>query len=267
MICRWWNIGLGASFIYLIGLIGTTDVRAKSMHAENFFSNQQLAAYHLAKQGEIEGLAQAVRSGVDLNRPGKEDMTLLGFAVLTAERRAIVSLMRAGANPNQVIRDAGSPAILAITKHFNPPHNEAVAALLEGGYDPNQLLGEGKPYLFYFVDCNHWPGLSLALKHGGNINVRRNNGKSLLTYIIEGADYAQARELIIAGADVTARSERNETALLAIDYDISNANPSNVKVWREMLAVRGLILSKLTDPKDRHTAFTDVAERKIQQNP
>jgi len=267
MICRWWNIGLGALFFCMIGLIGTTYVRAKSMNAENFFSNQQLAAYHFAQQGETERLAQAVRAGVDLNSPGKEDMTLLGLAVLTAERRAIVNLMRAGANPNQVIRDAGSPAILAITKHFNPPRNEAVAALLDGGYDPNQLLGEGKPYLFYFVDCNHWPGLNLALNRGGNINVRRNNGKSLLTYIIEGGDYAQARELVIAGADVTARSERNETALLAIDYDISNANPLTVNVWREMLTLRELILSKLADPKDRHTAFTDVAERKIQQNP
>ena len=271
VIRRWVIIRLVIKHIvlpaYVIGIFCVTETRGGTMNAENFFSDQQLVAYRLAQQGETERLIRATREGLDLNRPGRDRMTLLGLAILTAEHRAIVSLMRAGANPNQVIPDAGSPAILAISKHFNPPRNEAIAALLEGGYNPNQLLGEGKPYLFYFVDYNHWPGLKLAVERGGNINVQRNNGKSLLTYTIEGHDYAQAREMIAAGADVTVRGLRDETALLAIESHIRKANPSLRKVWSEMLSMRELILSKLSDPKDRHTAFTDVAERKIKENP
>jgi uncharacterized protein len=34
-----------------------------------------------------------------------------------------------------------------------------------------------------------------------------------------------------------------------------------------MLEMRELILSKLTDPKDRRSAFTDIVEEKIRQNP
>lgn len=260
-------IGLGALFTCIMGLLNATESRAKSMDAKYFFSDQQLAVYSLAQQGDTEHLVQATRAGLDLNRPGKEDMTLLGLAVLTAERRAIISLIRAGANANQVIPNVGSPAILAITKHSNPPRNEAIAALLDGGYNPNQLLSEGTPYLFFFIDYNHWPGLILALERGGNINIQRSNGKSLLTYIIERGYYAQAHALILAGADITARGQRGETALLAIDYDISNANPKMVKVWGEMLALRGLILNKLSNPQDRHTVFTDRAERKISENP
>jgi uncharacterized protein len=260
-------MGLGVLLASAAGLLSATESRGRTMNAEHFFSDQLLAAYHLAQHGETEGLVHVTRAGLDLNRSGKEDMTLLGLAVLTADRRAVVSLMRAGANPNQVIPDAGSPAILAITKHFNPPRNEAVAALLDGGYDPNQLLGRGKPYLFYFVDYNHWPGLKLALERGGNINVRRKNGESLLTYIIEGGDYAQARELIAAGADVAARGQRDETALLAIESHIRKGNPSLRKIWNEMLSMRELILSKLSDPKDRRSAFTDVVEQKIHLNP
>jgi len=242
--------------------------RGGNMNSENFFADQQLAAYRVAQQGETERLIQAVSAGiVDLNRPGREDMTMLGLAVLTADRAAIVSLMRAGADPNQVIPDVGSPAILAITKHFNPPRIEAIAALIDGGYDLNQLLGEGKPYLFFFVDYNHWPGLKLALDRGGNLNVRRNTGESLLTYVIEGGDYAYARALIAMGADVAARGQRNETALRAIESKMERANPSVHKVWGEMLSMRQLILSKLSEPNDRRSKYTDKVESKIRENP
>ena len=272
MTTRWWTfkrslMGVGGLLTCMVGLLSATDSRGKTMDAKDFFSDRRLPVYRLAQQGETERLVEAVRSGVDLNQPGKEDMTMLGLAVLTSDRRAIVSLMRAGANPNQVIPDAGSPAILAITKHYNPPRNEAVAALLEGGYDPNQLLGEGTPYLFFFVNYSHWPGLKLALQRGGNINVQRKNGESLLTYLVEGGDYAQARELIAMGADVAARGKRDETALEAIESKIEGVNPSVRKVWREVLAMRELILSKLPNPKDRRSAFTDEAEQKIRQNP
>jgi hypothetical protein len=111
-----------ATVLCIVGILCVTESRGKNMNAENYFSNQQMSAYHLAQQGETDPLMQMVRAGVDLNRPGRQDLTLLAFAVLTADHRAIVTLMRAGANPNQVIPDAGSPAILAISKHFNPRH-------------------------------------------------------------------------------------------------------------------------------------------------
>lgn len=261
-------IGFSGLMAGIGGLLFMVGAWGGIMDPEKFFADQQLDAYRAAQQGETERLIQAARSGlVDLNRAGKEDMTLLGFAVLTANRRAIVSLMRAGADPNQVIPNAGSPAILAITKHFNPPRIEALTALLDGGYDPNQLLGEGKPYLFFFVDYNHWPGLKLALERGGDLNARRNTGKSLLTYIIEGGDYAQARALIAMGADVAARGQRNETALRAIESKMERSNPSVRKVWSEMLATRQSILSKLSDPNDRRSKYTDEVERKIRDNP
>ncbi|WP_185244314.1 ankyrin repeat domain-containing protein [Citrifermentans bremense] len=237
------------------------------MDAEQFFSEKQLTSYRLAQQGETERLVQAVNAGVDLNLPGKEDMTLLGLAVLTADTPAIINLMRAGANPNQVIPNAGSPAILAITHHFNPPRTKAVSALLDGGYDPNQLLSRGTPYLFYFVDYSHWPGLELAIKRGGNINVQRKNGESLLTYLVESSDFPQARDLISKGADVAARGPRGETALREIDFKITEANPAVREGWRELLTMRELILSKLRDPEDRRSVFTDEADEKIRKNP
>ncbi len=173
----------------------------------------------MAVQGESERLVQLAKAQVELNEPGKEDMTLLGLAVLTADCRAIVSLMHAGADPNQKIPNAGSPAFLAISRHFDPPRTEALSALFEAGYDPNQLLDNGTPYLFKFADYNHWPGLKLAFQRGGSVNAKREGGESLLMYLIEGGDYAHARELIAMGADVAVRGYRDETALEDIELN------------------------------------------------
>ena len=253
--------------VFLASFLTTSTAMGKGMGPENFFNNGQLKAYQHAQQDEMESLVQLVKTGIDLNQPGKEDMTMLGLAVLTADRKAIISLLQAGANPNQVIPNAGSPAIFAITQHYSPPRTKALEALFDGGYDPNQMLSAGTPYLFYFVDYNHWPGLKLAIQRGGNINVQRSSGKSLLTYIIEGGDNVQARELIAMGADVAARGQRGESALEAIESKICSAAPSIRKVWKNMLAMRELILSKLPDPKDRRSFFTDEAEEKIRRNP
>ncbi len=69
------------------------------------------------------------------------------------------------------------------------------------------------------------------------------------------------------GADVAARGQRGESALEAIESKICSAAPSIRKVWKNMLAMRELILSKLPDPKDRRSFFTDEAEEKIRRNP
>lgn len=236
------------------------------MTADTFFTGQQLVAYKLAQDGDIGGLLKAAQAGVVLDRPGKDDLTMLGLAVVTADREAIITLIRAGADPNKVIPDAGTPAILAISKHFNPPRTEAVAALLDAGYDPNQLLSHGEPYLFYFVDYNHWSGLKLALNRGGNINARSKSGESLLTYLLEGGDYTQARELIEEGADVSARGHRGESALRAVESKIRKANPSAHEVWAKLIDMRELILSKLPNSADRHSAFTEIVEQKIRSN-
>lgn len=259
----------GTFLAYMVVItFGSTETKGKTMNPEEFFSERQLLAYRLAQKGEVKEVVQIATSGLDLNRPGKEDLTVLGFAVVTADRRAITTLMRAGADPNQVIPNAGTPAILAITKHYNPPQTAAVEALLDAGYDPNQLLGQGKPYLFYFVDYKHVPGLKLALSRGGDINVKRNNGKSLLTYVLEGGDYALARDLIEMGADVSARAERGESALEAVEFDIKDmpeVTPDIADAWKELLVMRELILSRLQNAADRRTAFTAAAEKRIRE--
>jgi hypothetical protein len=248
---------LGVFFATVIGMCNSTEAAVVNIKAEDFFVGQQLAAYRAAQLGDTGYLSWAAREGLDLNFPGAAEMTLLGFAVITADSQAVVSLMRAGADPNQVIPDAGSPAILAIAKDTYPPgsplpNSEALRALLDGGYDPNQMLSTGEPYLFVFVHYNDWQGLGLALERGGDINVKRKDGTSLLTYLIEEGDYAQAGELVAAGADVAADDADEDacSALRAIEEHIVKAEQTQGTLWSQKVAVRDLILSKLSYPDD-----------------
>jgi ankyrin repeat protein len=247
------SLFLGVFFATVIGVCNITEAALANIKAEDFFAGQQLAAYRAAQLGDTGYLSWAAGEGLDLNSPGAEEMTLLGFAVINADSQAVVTLMRAGADPNQVIPDAGSPALLAIVKDIYPPgswslNREALRALLDGGYDPNQMLSTGEPYLFVFVHYNDWQGLGLALERGGDINVKRKDGKSLLTYLIEEGDYAQAGELIAAGAEVAADEADEDTcsALRAIEEHIVKAEPAQGKLWSQKVAVRDLILSKLS---------------------
>ncbi|WP_026842040.1 ankyrin repeat domain-containing protein [Citrifermentans bremense] len=256
---------LAASLLAVIFSI--TPAGGKNLEPEKYFTGKQLEAYKLAQQGETEQLLNLVKTGVNVNTPGQQQLTLLGLAVITAHRQAIINLMRAGADPNQVIPDAGSPAVFAISMHYTPPKTAALEALLDAGYNPNQILSHGTPYMFFFADFNHWPGLKLALRRGGDVNVRRSNGESLLTYVIEGGDYAQARELVDMGADVAARGTRGETPLKSIEFKIKEGSPNIRSFWKEVLSMRELILSKLTNPEDRRSFFTDAAEEKIRLHP
>lgn len=79
----------------LFRLFSAADVWGASLRAENYFSGEQLKAYRLAQKGKTDLVIEAAKAGVELNRPGKEDLTMLGLAVLTADRRAIVTLIRA----------------------------------------------------------------------------------------------------------------------------------------------------------------------------
>ena len=75
---------------------------------DNYFSGQQLTLARAIENGEVDEVIK-LASGTDLNKPGKEDMTLLFWAVMnsinnqkTPERLNVITmLIKAGADPLQ----------------------------------------------------------------------------------------------------------------------------------------------------------------------
>ena len=111
---------------------------------QDFFEGEQLEIAQLIYDGNEPALKQKVASTSKetLNRPAKEDITLLFWSILNAmydnitpERLKIITdLVKAGADPLQP-RPAGgsSPAEFAM----QGDKNVWIKALLDGGLSPN----------------------------------------------------------------------------------------------------------------------------------
>lgn len=231
---------------------------------QHYFSDCHLRMYEEAHRGNADRVnALSHECRIALDAQGSEDMTMLALAAISADQPAIVALVKAGANPFHVIAGGGSPAVMAINRHFNPPSIEAISALASAGVDFNTKLN-GKPYLFYFVDYAHWQGLDFALAHGGDVNAATDSGETLLSYVIGGHHLAVARSLISTGADPSRVSRYGESPLRTLDFTISRGDPTTPE-WRDHVALRQEIIDRIPNPALRTSPFTAAAETKIEE--
>lgn len=233
-----------------------------NLNPEHYFSGCQLRIYGEAHRGDAERVAALLSEcHIKPDVPGASDMTLLALAAIRADQPAITALVEAGADPFHEIEGAGSPAVLAINRHFNPPRTEAIAAFAQTGLDFNSKLG-GKPYLFYFVDYAHWQGLEYALAHGGDVNAATDTGETLLSYVTKGQHIAMARWLVERGADPSRNSQFGDSPLRYLDFVISRGDPT-MQEWRDLVVFRREIIGRITNVALRTTPFTAPAEARI----
>lgn len=63
---------------------------------------------------------------------------------------------------------------------------EFIRKYLQNGGDPNYILSNGVPILFYPVISNHLEMINLLLEHGANINLQDEFGQTALFAIVDG---------------------------------------------------------------------------------
>ena len=163
----------------------------------------------------IRAAAQAVP---DLQAPGRDDATLLYFAVTQSWQRpelaeAVRALLSLGADPNYTNGKPNSFA-MANAVHASAP---VLRAMLEAGGNPNARNEFGKPmilmnwYLGYYPDQAR-SRLDLLLDHGADVNsampesASDSAGYTLLLYrtkmgLDDNLAYADALTLLERGAD------------------------------------------------------------------
>jgi uncharacterized protein len=98
-----------------IALIGITGFFMNKYAPENFFEGRDLEAAQAIKQGKNAQLP-ALLSGLDLNKPGKKQMTLLWFAIQEKNFEAIKIIVRGGRTGQTRCAGLGNRSLLRVAK-------------------------------------------------------------------------------------------------------------------------------------------------------
>jgi hypothetical protein len=199
-------------------------------HRRQFQAEQDSGRWDFGEQPALFAVAQgivkndsgairaAAQSVPDLQAPGRDDSTLLNFAVRQSWQRpesveAVRTLLSLGADPNYTNGHSNSLA-MADAGHSSAP---VLRAMLEGGGNANTRDEFGRPiilmnwYLGYYQDQAR-SRLELLLDHGADINSTMPKDRSdspvyplLLYRTAMGLDYhlayADALLLLERGAD------------------------------------------------------------------
>ncbi|HEO9143299.1 MULTISPECIES: ankyrin repeat domain-containing protein [Enterobacter] len=182
----------------------------------DYFSGSQLFLAEAIERGDTSHVKKLVAT-TELNKPGKEDMTLLFWALMntlydkkTQPRLQIVTeLIRAGADPLQPRPNGkSSPAEFVLMADSG----EWIKAMLDGGLSPNAKdYVFDKPIIFQSIEAKNTETLKVMLDRGGNINITDSLGNTLLIDAFDFHSYDHVFLLLERGADPDIRADNGWT--------------------------------------------------------
>jgi len=195
---------------------------------ENYFSGQQLTLARAIENGEVDKVIK-LASETDLNKPGKEDMTLLFWAVMnsinenkTPSRLKIITiLVKSGADPLQPRPKGGSSPAEFVLKADS---SVWIQAMLDGGLSPNakdKIFDE--PIIFQTIEAKNTETLQAMLDKGSNIDVIDSLGKTLLIDALDYSAYDHVLLLLQRGANPEIKAESGWTMGNQLQLELSRA--------------------------------------------
>jgi uncharacterized protein len=217
-------IGLATSFWWPAQAQENTMSGFKRYPPEQFFSGQQLELAKAIRDGSLDRVKE-LASGIDLNAPGNNNMTLLAFAIQEAVpvktdgdnvRFGIISqLVRDGAKPQQTFLENSNVAAAAAradTPNF-------LKALLAGGMSPDLRYDGDAPLLFATAKDRQLPEMKLLVEHKANVNQRDSIGDTALINATQLRQWDTVDYLLAHGADPTVANANGVTysKVLAIE--------------------------------------------------
>lgn len=186
------------------------------LNPQDYFSGQQLSLAEAIQRGDIDEVKK-LASQTELNKPGKQDMTLLFWALgnsinenKTPKHLKIITLLvKSGADPLQP-RPQGknSPAEFVL----NADNADWINALLDGGLSPNAKDKTfHEPIIFETIKAKNTDTLDAMLKRGADINITDSLNSSLLFEALNYHAYDHVIMLLKRGADPEIRAKNGWT--------------------------------------------------------
>jgi len=179
---------------------------------ERFFDGQMLALARAITKGDAGEIEALLRQGADPNQIGREGMTPLIFAYGVGEKKAMVTLLENGADPNMRITAShaseGMKDQSAVTVVAGTPDNEYLKILLDYRGDVNAKNSDGQPILItmIFMEPGNYAGIDMLLKRGADIDATDSSESTLLMIMARLADFEHVYDMLQRGADFRKKS-------------------------------------------------------------
>jgi uncharacterized protein len=193
--------------LLIVCICGACQAKGDKITPERFFDGQSLELARAIQHGDTAKIDACIRAGADPNSPGRRGVTPLYFAYGVGQKKAMVTLLEHGADPNMRITAPEGINRLAnesaVTLVAGTPDNDYLRILLDNGGDLNAKNSGGEPKLETMIlkDSPNYEGMRMLLERGADIDATDGSGNSLLMNLALLRDYEHVYYLLQRGAD------------------------------------------------------------------
>jgi uncharacterized protein len=224
-------------FLTLVGISESCSMI--DSHAAEFFEGQRLEAARAIANGNMEQLRAATR-GLDVDKYGRKEMTLLWFAISEKNFDAIRFLVQLGSNPGaNGAQGLGFPVDYALknkdTRFFK--------AMLDGGM-PVDLSTKWKTTLLHKAAGEYGASLEhvkMLVERGAQLDIQDEAGSPPLLFAIGTHQADRARYLVERGARLDLPTPRGVLPARAVQVVIEGQQPGS-PMRRDFDALRDLMI-------------------------
>jgi ankyrin repeat protein len=230
----------GHFFLALVALIGLTGCPMNKYAPENFFEGQELEAARAIKDGRNNELSSLI-TGLDLNKPGKKQMTLLWFAIQEKNFDAIRLIVQHGAKPDEQGVNGLGTALSFALQHKDLRY---LTAMLDGGLPLNMQKEYGASLLQRAAGAEGatLDHVKLLVERGAHLETKDSLGVTALITAMDTNQPERAIYLVEKGANVDVIEDNGVSAMWSVKLSIESQQPGEMRTQFEKL--RDLMISK-----------------------
>lgn len=231
--------GLLGALILVVGCAWAVDKQHTMTPTNQFFtSGPEVALESAIRTNDAAGLSRALSNGAAVNAKGRFEITPLMIAVDVQNLAAVQVLLKAGALPNAKAADRNGPVSLAVKSYQAVPYGrDILAAVIQGGGDPNSRQPDGDPVLMQFVLAHDAAGLRLMKSLGANLDILDRGGEPFITNVAMSSDWDMVWALLESGAaydyeNTACRQPLSKALTIRYPSPDSPLYPYKRKVWQ-----------------------------------